>query len=53
MSIIPISFKHFEGNKENYDITLTDEEAKKMNGGAYKLNSKTLKFLKRMGKLNQ
>lgn len=23
-----------------------------MNGGAYKLNAKTLKFLKRMGKLN-
>lgn len=51
MSIIPISFKYFESSKkQNYDVT--DEESKKMNGGAYKLNAKTLKFLKRMGKLN-
>lgn len=51
MSIMPISFKHFEagGNKEN--IQVSEEEIKKINNGAYKLNPKTLKFLKRMGKL--
>lgn len=39
---------HF--NKEN--LTVTQEEYQKLNGGnAYKLGGKTLRFLKRMGKL--
>jgi hypothetical protein len=39
-----------EFNKEN--LTVTKEEYEKLNGGAsYKLGGKTLRFLKRMGKL--
>jgi hypothetical protein len=32
---------------------LSAEEVSKYNNGVYKLNPKTLKFLKRMGKLEQ
>ena len=39
-----------EYNKEN--LTITQEEYEKVNGtGSYKLGGKTLRFLKRMGKL--
>ena len=52
VSIIPISFKQFEASSKRENMGVSEEEARKINGGAYKLNPKTLKFLKRMGKIN-
>lgn len=42
--------KKLQFNKEN--LTVTKEEYDRLNGGnGYKLGGKTLRFLKRMGKL--
>lgn len=42
--------KKLQFNKEN--LTVTKEEYDRLNGGnSYKLGGKTLRFLKRMGKL--
>jgi len=38
-------------NKENVDVSI--EEENRINRGVYKLNGKTLRFLKRMGKINE
>ena len=47
-----IILKQFSPLKQKKKVELTDEEMKKMNKGCYKLNPKTLKFLKRMGKID-
>jgi len=45
-------FKLNEMQGPNFVHDLSAEEMSKFNNGAYKLNPKTLKFLKRMGKLS-